>query len=523
MTGLYPKIEVTTATTSKAAEILMDLETRLSSAELLAAEHQDVEDLLQERIRLVAQACLQAHYTLRGLAQVRQAVVGADGTTRTHRRDGTARRLVTTVGEVEVSRTSHSGRDLTSLHPVDGELNLPLDVHSFGVRRRVSRLSVEMSFVRAAREFERSTGVHIAHRQVELLTRAAAVDMEAFYESGLASAVGGATGELLVLSLDQKGIVMRPDHLREATRRRAAVSSHKLESRRTKGEKPNRKRMSTVAAVYSIAPFERTPEEVVSGLKRLRAVPSSKARAPKPEHKRVWASLESTLGEVVVQMFDEAGRRDPNQTKTWLVIMDGDHKLARAVRAEARRRNVKVTLCLDFIHALEYLWRAGHALHAEGTPELEAWVLERLTKILHGKVSDVAAGMRRSATKRGLSAAARKPIDIAARYLLEHRAMMHYDKLLALGTPIASGVIEGTCRSLVNDRLDITGARWSLAGAEAVLKLRSIIRSGDEDAYWAFHFAREKERNHLARYHDRQLPVLDHVITRPRPRLRVVR
>jgi hypothetical protein len=347
------------------------------------------------------------------------------------------------------------------------------------------------------------------------------VDMEAFYEAGLATPAGGTTSELLVLSLDQKGIVMRPDHLREATRRLAAESSHKLESRRTKGEKPNRKRMSTVAAVYSIAPFERRPEDVVNGLRRLQTTPSHRGRTPKPERKRVWASLESTLDEVVVQMFDEAERRDPNRAKTWLVIMDGDHKLERAVRAEARRRKVEVTLCLDFIHALEYLWKAGHALHAEGTPELEAWVLERLTKILHGKVSDVAAGMRRSATKRGLSAAARKPIDIAARYLLKHRAMMRYDRLLTLGAPIASGVIEGTCRSLVNDRLDITGARWSLPGAEAVLNLRSIIRSGDEDAYWTFHFAREKERNHLALYHDRQLPLLDHVITRPR--LRVVR
>jgi hypothetical protein len=166
MAGLYRKMEATIATTSRAATILADLETRLSSTEVLAAEHQDVEDLVQERIRLVAQACLQAHHTLRGLAQARQAVVGADGSTRTHQRHGTTRRLVTTVGEVEVSRTSHSGRGLAALHPVDGELNLPPGDHSFGVRRRVSRLSVEMSFERAAREFERSTGDHIAHRQV---------------------------------------------------------------------------------------------------------------------------------------------------------------------------------------------------------------------------------------------------------------------------------------------------------------------------------------------------------------------
>jgi len=78
--------------------------------------------------------------------------------------------------------------------------------------------------------------------------------------------------------------------------------------------------------------------------------------------------------------------------------------------------------------------------------------------------------------------------------------MMRYDQLLALGAPIASGVIEGTCRSLINDRLDVTGARWSVPGAEAVLRLRAIIRSGDWDPYWLFHKDAEHERNHLSRY-----------------------
>jgi hypothetical protein len=167
------------------------------------------------------------------------------------------------------------------------------------------------------------------------------------------------------------------------------------------------------------------------------------------------------------------------------MVMDGDPKLEQAARREAKRRGVKLTLVLDFIHALEYLWRAGHALHAEGSPELETWVLDRLTALLHGNVSNVAAGMRRSATRRGLSASARAPIDRAANYFLKRKSMMRYHDLLALGAPIASGVVEGTCRSLVNDRLDITGARWSVSGAEAVLRLRAILRSADWDEYWA--------------------------------------
>lgn len=83
---------------------------------------------------------------------------------------------------------------------------------------------------------------------------------------------------------------------------------------------------------------------------------------------------------------------------------------------------------------------------------------------------------------------------------------MHYDAALRDGLPIATGVIEGACRYLVKDRMDRTGACWSVQGAEAVLRLRALRASGDFDEYWHFHLAQEKERNHATRYADHQLP-----------------
>lgn len=58
-------------------------------------------------------------------------------------------------------------------------------------------------------------------------------------------------------------------------------------------------------------------------------------------------------------------------------------------------------------------------------------------------------------------------------------------------------------RHLVKDRLDITGARWSLAGAEAVLKLRALIANGDFEDYFAWHVRQEHQRIHQARYQDK--------------------
>ena len=77
-----------------------------------------------------------------------------------------------------------------------------------------------------------------------------------------------------------------------------------------------------------------------------------------------------------------------------------------------------------------------------------------------------------------------------------------YGKALAAGWPIATGVVEGACRYLIKDRMDITGARWSLTGAEAVLKLRAVHASGDFDEYWQYHAQREYLRVHAIRYRD---------------------
>ncbi len=141
-----------------------------------------------------------------------------------------------------------------------------------------------------------------------------------------------------------------------------------------------------------------------------------------------------------------------------------------------------------------------------------------------GKAGTVAAAMRRAATVAGASSGERKPVDTCADYLVKYAPYLHYDRYLAAGYPIATGVIEGACRYLVRDRMELTGARWRLVGAEAVLKLRALRASGDFDAYWQFHEAREYQRNHVERYADGAVtPVTDLPPPPATPRLRRVK
>jgi len=152
---------------------------------------------------------------------------------------------------------------------------------------------------------------------------------------------------------------------------------------------------------------------------------------------------------------------------------------------------------LDIVHALEYLWRAAYAFHKDGTPEAESWVEHQLVKLLGGASGGVIAkSLRLMAKSHGLDATAARPVEKAASYLVKHTRLLHYDRALTDGLPIATGVIEGACRYLVQDRMGRTGARWSLTGAEAILRLRALRTSGDFDDYWLFHLAKENERTH---------------------------
>ena len=148
----------------------------------------------------------------------------------------------------------------------------------------------------------------------------------------------------------------------------------------------------------------------------------------------------------------------------------------------------------DFVHVLEYLWKAAYCFHTEGSEEAERWVLQRAEAILQGDVSETAAGMRRSATRRYLAEEKRLAVDKCAEYLLKNKPRLDYRTALAKGWPMGTGVVEGACRHVVKDRMEITGARWSLNGAEAVLRLRSLYASGDLDTYMNFHLAKERLR-----------------------------
>jgi len=480
-----------------AEEKFTGLVERLSTEESLRMTHSELESVIAAEGREIHRRLLQGHLDLRASDErVRVSVWGADDVERTHHRHR-GRGLLTVFGQVTAMRMTYGARRHGSLSPLDASLNLPEELHSHGLRRLAAIEAARGSFDATVDAIERNTGTQVAKRQVEELVQRAAQDFDGFYDRPESAEAPASEKDLLCLSLDGKGIVMRREELREATRKAAESGQHKLGRRLSKGEKRDRKRMATVAAVYDLTTQARRPEDVLAELRPVRE--ASKPR-PRARNKRVWASVEKSSVAVTSEVFEEASRRDPGRRRRWVVLVDGDRNQIARIRAEAKRRGVEVTLVVDFIHVLEYLWDAAWCFFAEGDKEAERWVTERAFAILQGRSSDVGAGIRRSATLRNLPSDKRKGADDCADYLIAKRSMLRYDLYLRHGFPIATGVIEGACRHLIVDRMDITGARWSVSGAEAILRLRSLRSSGDFDDYWRFHLEVEHARNHASRY-----------------------
>ena len=209
---------------------------------------------------------------------------------------------------------------------------------------------------------------------------------------------------------------------------------------------------------------------------------------------------------MIEQVLDEADRRDPKHQRTWVALVDGNNHQIQRIKAGAKARKVKVTIVVDFVHVLEYLWNATWCFHAARDPAAEKWMHRQATAVLEGRARQVAGIIRRKATTARLDPVNRKIADEAATYLTRKAAYLDYPTALEQGWPIATGIIEGACRHIVKDRMDLTGARWGLTGAEAVLKLRAIKANGDFNDYWHYHLNQEQHHVHEVRYHDHLIP-----------------
>ncbi len=398
-------------------------------------------------------------------------------------------------GPFELSRSVYGTREGQRIEfvPLDDRLELPESEFSYVLQDWAGTHYVEEAFDRSADTLGKILDISLPVDSLERMSRKMAESVAGFRQS-LTKPPAEEEGEILVATADGKGIPMR----RPADQRPVGA-------RRKKGEKANKKQMATLGCVYTVDPKHRTAEDVVEALFRERSVRRPKETVePVAQHKRVWSSLTYQQGDVYVDAETEVftwmvsevdARRRKGQPM--VCLMDGQRSLWTSCAACLPSDNL--VEILDLLHAVEYLWKAAYLFYEEGSDEASAFVRDRVLRILRGEVGYVIGGLRQMGTKRKLPTKKQEQLARICNYLDGNRHRMCYAEYLEAGCPIASGVIEGACRHLVKDRMERSGMRWTIDGAQAMLDLRSTSINDQWSAFCAHRIQAETQRLHPQR------------------------
>ncbi len=362
--------------------------------------------------------------------------------------------------------------------PLDAALSLPERCYSDLLREWAAFGTTDESYRESQTALERILGRSLSLQALETIVQEDASDVTSFYEQPPTPTAPVPLGSILVVQADGKGVPQAQSL--------AGVPLERL----GKGQKRSKKKEAVVTSLYSIAPYHRTPEDVVAALMREPRL-SEGASRPRPIAKEVHATLEGktvALGRLAQRTSERGGV--PNQQ--YVALTDGAEALQEAMLAQFPTHR----LVLDIIHATEYLWDAANAVLGETAAERKAWVRQRLVLVAGGAAEEVIAELEATAQDMDLTQMQRKVVLKTAGYYRRNAPYMHYDEYLAQGWPIGTGVVEGACGHLVKDRMEQAGMRWKQEGAQAVLDLRAVRLNNDWDGYWQYH----RQQQHVRLY-----------------------
>ena len=405
---------------------------------------------------------------------------------------GHDRGVISIFGPVRATRMAYRNRREANLYPADARWMLPDDPYSLGMRALVAYHLAEGGYGQAQDVIRARTGAKVGPAQLAQIAAELAAWTGDFYEQRAAGAETGLpASDVIMMQADGKGIAMLPEYRKS--------------SGETDAAHPGIKKMAEVIAVADFTPAVREPEDIAAPPARRKAHPGPRAR-----DKWVAASITDDIPAMIGKAYDHADLRDPLRVRQRVFLVDGNKQQITAIGDHARTRGLKVPVLIDFIHVAGYLGKAAAALHP-GDPQAACeWADGQKLRVLHGRARAVAATLA-SVAARARAKNSRldlADVDKAVTYLANNHMHMRYDKALANGWPIATGMIEGACRFVIEDRFGITGARWSPDGAEAILKLRAVVINGDLDNYMNYYKNRYRNEKHLTRYDPESIPAL---------------
>jgi len=470
------------------------------------AELHHVEQELFRRVQQVGRALLETFITVSGSGyQADHPPLTEDGEPMRYK-GAAPSPYVSIFGEINILRAAYAHPRGGRVYPLDTQLNLPQHQFSYLLLKWLQAGSAEQDFRTAVNRFNEIFDFSFFPELPQRQGLPIAAYVEPFYQQ-VETPPAATEGSHIALSADGKGV-----RILQSERPQPSGEEALAKPRLGKGEKPGIKKEAVVVTDFSFHPQSRTAESIVKGLlnqytrqekkqatldrqdRRQQGLPEPRA----PHNKHVFATL-AGKDAAFEHLLHHLQRRDPTGQKPLIALLDGDPALENTLSEQLRRYDLqdhlKATI-LDITHASEYLWEVGTALHGEKGPARVLWVEEKLYALLEGKVGYVIGGLRQRCTKNQahLTLAQHKTLEKTITYFDNHRHMMEYHTYLKNGYPISTGVVEGACGSLVKNRMEQSGMRWSVAGAQAVLNQRAVVKNGDWEDFWRFYIDAERER-----------------------------
>jgi hypothetical protein len=383
---------------------------------------------------------------------------------------------VSVFGKLSFARQYFYTSDAGGLCPLDADLSLPKRCYSDLLRDWMAYDTTDGAYRETCTTIQRILGLDPSILSLQRIVADDARDVAAFYDHLPETAPATPLGTILVAQADGKGVPMV----------QPPVTTTPV--RLGKGQKRTKKKEAIVTALYTIAPYHRTPQDVLAALLHDPRRPDEVQR-PRPVQKELRATLDGKAI-AVGRLAQRAALREGKHILSRVALTDG----AEPLQAQMQVQLPTYTLVLDIIHVADYLWDSATALVGETSPERTPWVRRHLERILSGQTAAVITALEHLAKQPDRTATQVAALRKTINYYQRNLPYMQYDVYLARGWPIGTGVVEGACGHLVKDRMEQAGMRWTKAGAQAMLDLRAVRLSGDWDAYWAFHRQKEHER-----------------------------
>jgi len=374
--------------------------------------------------------------------------------------------------------------DNKTFAPLDILLNLPIRCYSYFLSEMFNLLNIKDAYSEGVVFVKKFFCQQVSVSASETISGESSSCYKEFYELGKTLKAPEEKKDYTAVSFDGKGVPM--------IKKEAA----KITGRQGKGKKKQKKKESLVGVKYNINANIRTADEVADNL----VYPEKKENGKKQEKAhniRYIASIAKPWKEVMEEIYEEIKNEDFIE-KPLLCLMDGSLYLWNQLKTVFKDISNKVSI-LDIIHVSEYIWLIAHIMYKEGSDDAKKYVYKKLKLILEGKITSYIMELQTEMqSDKWKKKSHQEKFKKVITYFKNHKQYMRYDEYLAKGYPIGTGVVESACGHVVKDRMEISGARWGINGAESVLRLRSVVKSKDWDSYWEFFTGQVRDKEFIA-------------------------